>query len=219
VRQAINSNPVVQAVLIGLLAVAAGFLLLTRVMGGGASTEAPPTDPAATTVAPTDAAAAPTDATATATPAPDATATPPTDATGAPVPVAPAAPTGGFEAGPGLPKNVVQAYDNGDTVVVLISKRKGIDDQLVRQSAAQLKSRPGTAVFETNTHDVATYSRITNGVDVNRVPALVVLAPKKLSKGGLPSATVSYGFRSPESALQAVKDAEYNGRELPYSPR
>ena len=66
---------------------------------------------------------------------------------------------------------------------------------------------------------IARYSRIASGVDVNRVPALVVISPKKLNDGGLPKATVSYGFRGPGSVVQAVKDAEYKGKtNLPYYP-
>jgi hypothetical protein len=228
VRQSLNSNPAVQAVLIGVLAIGVGFLLLTRVMGGGSSDSAA-TDPAATTPAPTDGAgadaaatdrtAAPTDTTGAATATPDAAATPTPDAGGQPAPAAPAV-TGGFEAGPGLPKSIVKAYERDDTVVLLVTKRRGIDDQPMRVSARILRGRPHTAVFTTNVHDVAKYSRLTTGVDLNRPPALVVLSPRKLTdKGALPTATVSYGFRSILSTAQAVKNAEYHGKQLPYYPK
>jgi hypothetical protein len=50
------------------------------------------------------------------------------------------------------------------------------------------------------------YARITQGVNVDRVPALIVLQPRKLTKG-VPVATVSYWFRGPESVAQAIDDA------------
>jgi hypothetical protein len=67
--------------------------------------------------------------------------------------------------------------------------------------------------------DVAGYSRITQGVGVNRAPALVVVRPRDVS-GSVPQAQVSYGFRNSQSVVQAVHDALYTGRDnLPYSPR
>ena len=57
------------------------------------------------------------------------------------------------------------------------------------------------------------------GVDVNRVPALIVVRPRRLAHGA-PTATVSYGFRGPDSVQQAVRDALYKGpRNLPYYPK
>jgi hypothetical protein len=56
-------------------------------------------------------------------------------------------------------------------------------------------------------------------VGVNRVPALVVVRPRRLS-GSVPEAQVSYGFRNSQSVVQAVQDALYSGKDdLPYSPR
>jgi hypothetical protein len=227
VRQSLNNNPVFQVVLIGILAVVVGFLLLTRVMGGGSSSDTASTDAAATTPAPADTAgtapAAPTasaDAAGTASTTPDVIGSTP-DAAAAPDPsgTAPALPAAGFEAGPGLPEAVVDAYGRGETVVLLVSKKRGIEDQTLRASAAKLQSRPNTAVFTTNTLNVSKYSRITSGVDLDRAPALVVLSPKRLSKGDLPTATVAYGYRSPQSTIQAVEDAEYDGKQLPYYPK
>ena len=61
------------------------------------------------------------------------------------------------------------------------------------------------------------YAAITVGLDVNRVPALVVMRPKRLS-GGTPQASVDYGFQTSQSVLQAVRDAAYDGREVTYHP-
>jgi hypothetical protein len=219
-RRALNENPIVQAALIGVLAIGVAVLLLTRMNSGSDSSSdsapapAAATDPAAPTPAPSAAAA------------PEA-ATP--------------APAGGvdtFEAGNGLPGDVVKAYDEGKTVVLLIlrehpqgcysratlvSKRcGGIDDGQVATIVRiidKLRVRPDTALFITHAANVAHYSRITTGVDLDRVPALVVLSPKRLNDGGLPRATVSYGFRGPGSVVQAIENAEYKGRtNLPYYP-
>jgi hypothetical protein len=55
---------------------------------------------------------------------------------------------------------------------------------------------------------------------VNRVPALVVIRPKRLTGGGPPTAAVSYGFRGPDSVAQAVRDSLYKGpTNLPYYPK
>jgi hypothetical protein len=58
---------------------------------------------------------------------------------------------------------------------------------------------------------------VTVGLDLNRVPAVVVMKPKRLS-GGTPQATVDYGFQTPETLVQAVRDAAYDGPEATYHP-
>jgi len=75
------------------------------------------------------------------------------------------------------------------------------------------------ALFVTNAGQIARYSRITQGVNVDRVPALIVLRPRHLTDG-TPEAILSYGFRGPESVEQAVRDALYKGpTDLPYHPK
>ena len=55
-------------------------------------------------------------------------------------------------------------------------------------------------------------------VGLNRVPALVVVRPKDVA-GAPPQAQVSYGFRSSQSVVQAVRDALYKGKDdVPYHP-
>jgi hypothetical protein len=205
VRQAVNENPVAQAAVIGLLIVAVAFLMMTRVLNsnGGdsesateSSVAAAPLEPAAdsATLAPTDAAP---------TPAPDASG---------------AGATGGFVAGPGLPKSVVAAYDNGQAVVLLVTRKAGIEDQRLKAMVGSARGVGNVTVFTTNAHGIGRYSRIARGVDVSRVPALVVVRPKNVSDG-VPQATVSYGFRGPDSVEQAVRDALYDGKSnLPYYP-
>jgi hypothetical protein len=202
VRRALNENPLVQIGLIAVLALIVGFLLITRVMNRNAGQEAAPS----------------TDAVAT-TPAPEADV-----AEAAPAPTPPpqtAVDSGsGFVAGPGLPSSVVDAYDSGKTVVLLVVRTKGIDDRALELVSTALASRPEAQLFVLPAKNISKYSRIASGVDVDRVPALVVISPKRLAHGGLPAAAVSYGFRGPKSVVQAVEDAEYKGKtNLPYYPK
>jgi hypothetical protein len=215
VRNALNDNPVLQAAVVGVLVIIVGFLLLTRVAGGGGSgSEAPATESTAATTT-TPATGATTAAPPAATPAPEASATPATGAA-----AAPAVGASDFEAGPGLPRGVVDAHERGDVVVLLVTRYRAIDDRKLEAHVNRLRSRADLALFSTLAVDVARYSRITQGVDVDRTPALVVVEPKRLAQGPLPAATVSYGFRGAESVDQAVRDALYSGRQnLPYYPR
>ncbi len=73
------------------------------------------------------------------------------------------------------------------------------------------------SLFIVPAEEIARYAAITVGLDVNRVPALVVMKPKKLS-GGTPQASVDYGVQTPQSVVQAVLDANYHGREVTYHP-
>jgi hypothetical protein len=217
-RKAINENRTVQLGLLGGLALIVAFLLMTR-MGKGE--EAPPpsdsvaggsvsTGTASPTAAGTSTATSSTSSSATAAVAPASTGA---TVTPTPTTVTPDA----LVPGPGLPAPVIKAWNQGDAVVLLIAKPKGTDDRLVRSSVEAL-SEPGVAVFVADASEVARYSRITQGVGVARVPALVVVRPKRLS-GGTPQATVSYGFRKSQSVVQAVHDALYSGKDnLPYNP-
>ena len=64
---------------------------------------------------------------------------------------------------------------------------------------------------------MARYAAVTLGLQIDRTPALIVMRPKRLSKG-TPQATVSYGFQSPQAVVQAVRDASYDGPYLTYHP-
>jgi hypothetical protein len=225
VRRALNENPLVQAALIGVLAIIVGFLLLTRVMNrnSGAEESAATTDPAAAAPAATDSAAAPPESTDPAAAAAADAAAPSTDPSATPPaaadPATAAAAAGEFVAGPGLPAEVVKAYADGKVVALLIVRENGIEDRKVRAMVETLRSRGDTAVFVTPAATIARYSRITQGVDVERVPALVVIRPRKVTEGDTPVAAVSYGFRGPDSVDQAVRDALYAGRkDIPYYP-
>ena len=207
-RKALNENPLVQVAMIGVLALVVGFLLITR-MGGSDSSES-------TSETSSTAGVVSESATEPAASASAAASDPAASAGSAQSAVAG---SGEFAAGPGLPAKVADAYEAGETIVVLILHRKGLDD---RKLAAQIGSAAGagdTAIFVVEADEIADYSRIAEGVDVDRVPALVVIEPKSRAEGPLPMASVSYGYRGPESVAQAVRDALYKGRDdLPYYP-
>jgi hypothetical protein len=223
-RKAINENPVVQIALLGGMALVVAFLLFTRVLNQGAAEAPPPTETTTTptTGTATEAGAAPTTAPSGTAPAPSttppATGTVPPATEAAPGAAAPgAAVEAEFAPGPGLPKPVVSAYEEGKAIVLLIEKQKGLDDQALRGGVEALRGRRDLAVFVVPAKEVSRYARITEGVQLDRVPALVVLSPRRLS-GDVPEATVSYGFRGPESVKQAVEDALFNGKQVTYDP-
>ena len=218
-RKALNENPVAQIAVLGVLAVLVGFFLLTRMSSNSAG------DTSASSPAAPDASTAPAladGAGTSAVPSPATGTTPP--ATGSDEALAPpASPSDGslgeFVAGPGLPAAVVKAYKDDKTVVLLVLRHGGIDDDQLREHVEKQRGRSEVALFVTNAAHIARYSRITQGVKVDRVPALIVLRPRHLAHG-TPTASVSYGFRGPESVDQAVSDALYKGpRDLPYYPK
>lgn len=239
-REKLNDNPMLQIAVLGVLAVVVGLFVMMR-MGGGAeegaadpALAAAPIDneagitpgvPAAPATPPTgngaqNAAAPAPGAEAPAAAAPATSGVPATPAT----PVTPPAETGsgngeGFQAGPGLPKDVAAAYDDGKVVAILVVRGNGGDDLRMERIVEGLRSRDDTAVFIVKAFDIADYSRIAQGVNVQRTPALIVVQPKRLAEGPLPTASISYGFRSAETVQQAIRDALYNGpTDLPYYP-
>lgn len=196
-REKLNGNPLAQVALIGALLVAA-ILALTMMRGGGESEPEEAEAPVTTAEAPVTATSA--------------AAIPPTGeaAVSAPGPLTPVATSP-------PPKAVTAAYDSGETVVLLIVREGGIDDQMVKEDAAALSSVSDVALFVVPSQEIARYAAIAEGAGVNRVPALVVMRPKALSKGN-PTASVSYGYQDSESVVQQVVDARYKGRTLSYHP-
>lgn len=199
-REQINSNPVVQAAVIGVLLLGAVFFLMSSMGGGEESAESG----AAATESPEAA---------------EATGAIPSaegvEGVSAPVP---SVPPGALAASaPPPPKVVTAAFEADRTVVLLFVRNAGIDDRLVKNALGALTPFPDVATFVVPAKQIARYSAITEGVEVNRVPALVVIRPKSLT-GSTPTASVQYGFQSPESVAQAVIDAGYKGRTLDYHP-
>jgi hypothetical protein len=210
-----NDNPTVQIAVIGVLVVLVGFFFMTNMKkgsSGSSGSTATPAPSASGTAGATAGTATPTPAPGTAAPSAGSTAAAPPVTSGT-------VPPDALVPGPGLPRPVVAAWKRGDAIVLLVVRPHGVDDRLVKDSVESLKSDPNLAVFVARAEHVARYSRITQGVGVNRVPALVVVRPRSTG-GSVPEAQVSYAFRSRQSVVQAVHDALYTGQDnLPYYPR
>lgn len=205
-REKLNDSPIVQVALVAVLVVV-GLVLFMRVSGGEEEGEEPGAGPTVATV---------NGATATGD-------TPGEAVEGAIANLeagASAAPSGEIPSSvpaPPPPKDLTAAYDAGKTVVLLIVHDGGIDDRLTEVAAERLAAMPEVALIHVPVRQIARYAAVTVGLDVNRVPALVVMRPKRLSDG-IPQASVEYGFQTPESVVQAVRDASYAGPEETYHP-
>jgi hypothetical protein len=201
-REKLNSNPVAQIALIGFLILASGFFVMSS-MGGGGEEESE--TPAATATAPAS---------------PEGSVSVAPTAEGA-VPAAPASvpplPPSAADAAPPLPRPVTAAFAADRIVVLLFVHNGGIDDRMVAVAVSGLRSLPDVATFVVPADRISRYAAIAQGVAVDRVPALVVLRPKRLNHG-VPAASVHYGFQSSQSVVQAVIDAGYDGRTLDYHP-
>jgi hypothetical protein len=190
-RDAINNNPIAQLAVVAVLLLITGFLLMS---GPLKKEESQPTPPAGTA----DPGAA----------VPGAAPVPATGAVSSAAPVV---------LGPPLPPEVTAAEKAGKVLALLVVRAGGPDDRLLRSAVAKLRNLPGLAVFATRASGIARYARITQGVDVDRVPALIVVRPSP-TPSGVASAEVRYGFRDDESVVQAVRDVLYRGPAVGYSP-
>ena len=136
--------------------------------------------------------------------------------TEAPVELPP--PGSGVGAAPPLPDPVVASFAANDTVVLLFVRDGGIDDRMVASAVRRLSSVSDVATFVIPARQIAHYASIAQDLDLSRVPALVVLRPRHLGDG-VPTASVHYGYQSPQSVVQAVIDARYKGGDtLEYHP-
>lgn len=190
-REKLNENPLAQVAVIGVLLLCAGVFMMTSMGKGGSEEEEGGAEAggAVAAVAPVEAGS-------------------PTDLP---------APSSGVGAPPPLPADVVSSYESGRTVVLLFVRDGGIDDRRVTRAVDSLSSLPDAVTFVVPASGIARYAAIAQGADVNRVPALVVVSPKNVD-GGVPRASVHYGYQSFESVEQAVIDAGYEGKTLPYHP-
>jgi hypothetical protein len=193
-REKLNENPMAQAALVGVLLVLAAVFLLGKAGGGSEEEEGEGSAAATAAVAAVEAELEP-------------------GAEPAPLPL----PGSGPGSPPAPPAALVSAYDAGNTVALLFVRDGGIDDRLVTDAVHSLDAIGGVATFVVPSSELARYVSIAQGVDLNRVPALIVIRPKSLSKG-YNAASVHYGFQSSESIVQAVVDARYRGGKLAYHP-
>jgi hypothetical protein len=216
-REKINENPMYQVGIIAVLVVLGGFLFITR-MGGGEEEEAPLTE-ATVSVEGSEATGTATGATpgeAVEGAVEEATAGAAAEATSASAAVPSAVVPSTIQAPP-LPRAVQDAYKADQTVVLLIVHNGGIDDKIVETATQTLEGESGVSLFVVPAKQIYRYASITLGVEVSRVPALVVMRPRKLS-GGTPQASVSYGFQTSQDVRQAVRDADYDGAVVDYNP-
>jgi hypothetical protein len=209
VRDKLNKNPIAQVGLVLLLVVAGAVLLLG---GGGEESEEPVPTEATVSIAGTSATGTATGATAG-----EAVEGAVEGAIESATTEASAAAIAASIPAPPLPAPVAAAYEADKTVVVLIVHNGGIDDRLVAGAASGLASEPGVALFAVPAKQISRYAAITLGTNVQQVPALLVMRPRRLS-GGVPQATVDYGFQTSQSIVQAVRDASYTGPESTYHP-
>jgi hypothetical protein len=193
-REKLNENPMAQVAVVAVLLVLAAVFLLGK-KGGGSEEEEGGESAAATAAV----AAVETEL----------------EAGSEPMPLP--APGTGPGSPPPPPRAVVSAYNAGDTVAILFVRDGGIDDRLVASAVDRLEAISAVATFVVPTRQLARYVSIAQGVDLSRVPALVVIRPKSLSNG-YNTASVHYGFQSAESIVQAVVDARYRGGTLAYHP-
>jgi hypothetical protein len=195
-REALNSNPLAQAGIVAVLLVAVAIFVVSS--GGGSEEGGETVAPSTTSVSPT-------------------TAAPSTEAAPADLSGALAAVSQATSTAPPLPDSVMTAWKSNQTPVLLFVHDGGIDDQLVQTATAGLSGFRNAAVFIVPAHQISRYAAITEGVGVDRVPALVVVTPKHLDQS-VPTASVSYGFQSPQTVAQAVIDAGYKGPTIAYHP-
>jgi hypothetical protein len=196
-REALNSNPLAQAALVGVLLVCVAIFVISS-GGGGEEEGAEPAATSSTSVSTTESASA--------------------------EPAAPASPEAALAAvsqaataAPPPPRPLMRAWKANETPVLLFVRDGGIDDRLVKTATTGLAGFRDAAVFIVPAHQISRYAAITEGVGVDRVPALVVVTPKHLDQS-VPTASVSYGFQSPRSIAQAVIDAGYKGPTVDYHP-
>lgn len=118
---------------------------------------------------------------------------------------------------PPPPAKFSSAYDSGETVVLLVVHDKGIDDRVTAKATDAIEGMEGVDLIRVPLKQLPRYASITVGLELNRVPALVVVKPRRLSHG-VPQATVDYGFQTRQTVVQAVRDASYKGPEVTYQP-
>lgn len=197
-REQLNSNPLVQLAVVGVLLVGAVLFFMSS-SGGGEEEESAGSTEATVSVAGTDDSAATEEAES------ESLSSAPPAVDQAPAIARP------------LPRPVIDAWEAGETLVLLFVRDGGIDDRLVKNATAGLDGFSNASVFVVPAAKISRYAAITEGVGVDRVPALVVVRPQHLKKT-VPTASVSYGFQSPQSVTQAVIDAGYKGKTLDYHP-
>lgn len=207
-RERLNSNPILQLAVIGVLLLGGVFFVMST-MGGGESEEE---GASASAVSATVNGATATGAT------PGAAVESAVEGLEAGAATATVPPTGAPADAPArLPRPVLNAWKANQTVVLLFVRDGGIDDRLVAQATHGLSGLPRVTTFVVPAGKIARYTAVSEGVGVERVPALVVISPRHLDQQ-VPTASVQYGFQSSASVVQAIVDAGYKGPTVDYHP-
>jgi hypothetical protein len=195
-REQLNSNPIFQVAAIGILLIAGAVFFLTSKGGGDEGGSG--------------------DSLSSSAPAGDGPAPSPVEGAPAPVEGAGASSPTSLATRP-LPSPVMAAWKADQTMALLFVHDGSVDGDLVKRASASLDGMAGVTTFVVPARRIADYAAITQGVGVDRVPALVVLRPKRLDQS-VPTASVTYGFQNVASVRQAVIDAGYKGPTLEYHP-
>jgi hypothetical protein len=111
-----------------------------------------------------------------------------------------------------LPHRFSAAYDADETVALLVVHDGGIDDKYTKLALKAVAKVEDVTPIIVPSKQISRYASITVGLDVNQLPALIVLRPKSLSHG-VPQASVAYGYQTPQSIYQSIVDASYRGPE------
>jgi hypothetical protein len=196
-REQLNSNPIFQVAVIGVLLIAGAVFFLTSMGGGGGEGGSG-------------------SSLGSSAPAGDGPAPSPVEGAPAPVEGAGASSPTSLATRP-LPPPVMAAWKANQTMALLFVHDGSVDGDLVKRASASLDGMAGVTTFVVPARRIADYAAITQGVGVDRVPALVVLRPKRLDRS-VPTASVTYGFQNVASVRQAVIDAGYEGPTLEYHP-
>jgi hypothetical protein len=191
VRQLVDQNPAARIALIGALAVAMMLVLYSQVLTSSKDETKSPAAGATKRAAENRAPARP--------------ATP-----------SPSAPVAELQAGPGVPASIAAAYNGGKTVVVLVTQKNGIVDRTVEAGARRLRDRKSVAFFRVPVNKVSDYAGVTSGANIDRAPALIIVAPA--SGAEAPQAVVREGYLDSASMLQALYDAVSPGKAVPAYP-
>jgi hypothetical protein len=125
---------------------------------------------------------------------------------------------------PPLPHKMTLAYEANKTVAVLFVHNGSVDDRLVKlygkflhRYLPESRLHGDFKLFVVPVKQIGRYAALTLGMQVQRVPAFVVLRRKALSKGG-PEASILYGYQAPTRIMLAIRDASYKGPAGSYHP-
>ncbi len=192
-REKLNSNPLAQVALVGVLLVAAAVFLLSS-SGKGGEEEAAGTAAGGSAAATTTAGAA--GGAAAAAPPPGALAA----------------------SAPPPPHAVTSAFAAGRTVVLLFVRKGGIDDRMVAAATRRLASLPEASTFVVPADSIARYAAIAQGVDVEPRAGARRAAPEA-ARPRRPHRLGQLRLPEPRRASnRRCVDAGYKGPTLDYHP-